>query len=201
MTAMAEATTKAGTLLSELGFAVESFRPTGAHRAPNLWWFFFGQIHSRVTNASLVDKEDQLHWTGLEFLKQALDEPEPTVETVLNNLAERDRMRTRLLQQMETHQVLLLPACGVTAFPHRTRRWKTPAKEIGLFEAMMPLTPFNLFGMPGIVVPMGFDEEGMPCGIHLVGRPYDEELLLELAVQLENARGPFPAPPGVEPLF
>jgi Asp-tRNA(Asn)/Glu-tRNA(Gln) amidotransferase A subunit family amidase len=97
--------------------------------------------------------------------------------------------------------VLLLPACGVTAFPHRTRRWKTPGKEIGLFEAMMPLTPFNLFGMPGMVVPMSFDEEGMPCGVQLVGRPYDEELLLELAVQLENARGPFPAPPGVEPLF
>lgn len=201
MTAMTEAAAKAGMLLSELGFAVESFRPAGLDRAPNLWWFFFGQIHSRVTKASLAGKEDQLHWTGLEFLKRALDEPEPTVETVLNNLAERDRMRTRLLQQMETHQALLLPACGVTAFPHRTRRWKTPAKEIGLFEAMMPLTPFNLFGMPGIVVPMGFDEEGMPCGVQLVGRPYDEELLLELAVQLENARGPFPAPPGIEPLF
>lgn len=201
MTAMTEATAKAGMLLSELGFAVESFRPAGLDRAPNLWWFFFGQIHSRVTKASLTGKEDQLHWTGLEFLKRALDEPEPTVETVLDNLAERDRMRTRLLQQMETHQALLLPACGVTAFPHRTRRWKTPAKEIGLFEAMMPLTPFNLFGMPGIVVPMGFDEEGMPCGVQLLGRPYDEELLLELAVQLESARGQFPAPPGVDPLF
>ena len=66
---------------------------------------------------------------------------------------------------------------------------------------MMPLTPFNLFGMPGIVVPMGFDEEGMPCGVQLVGRPYDEELLLELAIQLESARGQFPAPPGVDPLF
>jgi Asp-tRNAAsn/Glu-tRNAGln amidotransferase A subunit and related amidases len=201
VTAMADATAKAGMLLSELGFAVESFRPAEVDRAPNLWWFFFGQIHSRVTKASLVDKEDQLHWTGVEFLKRALDEPEPTVETVLNNLAERDRMRTKLLQQMETHRVLLLPACGVTAFPHRTRRWKTSAKEIGLFEAMMPLTPFNLFGMPGVVVPMGFDAEGMPCGVQLVGRPYDEELLLELAVLLENARGPFPAPPGVEPLF
>jgi Asp-tRNA(Asn)/Glu-tRNA(Gln) amidotransferase A subunit family amidase len=35
----------------------------------------------------------------------------------------------------------------------------------------------------------------------LLGRPYDEELLLELAVQLESARGQFPAPPGVDPLF
>lgn len=201
MTAMTDATAKAATLLSELGFAIEHFRPVDVDRAPNLWWFFFGQIHSRLTKEILREKEDQLHWTGTEFLIRALDEPEPTVETVLNNLAERDRMRAKLLQQMETHRVLLLPACGVTAFPHRTRRWKTPSKEIGLFQAMMPLTPFNLFGMPGVVVPMSFDEDGMPCGVQLVGRPYDEELLLELAVQLENARGPFPAPPGVEPLF
>jgi len=30
-----------------------------------------------------------------------------------------------------------------------------------------------------------------------VGRPYEDELLLELAVRLEEARGPFPRPPAV----
>jgi Asp-tRNA(Asn)/Glu-tRNA(Gln) amidotransferase A subunit family amidase len=103
-------------------------------------------------------------------------------------------MRASLLEQMETHRVLLLPASGIVAFPHRKRRWQTPRKEIGLFEAMMPLTPFNLFGMPGIVIPFGLNEEGMPCGVQLVGRPYDEELLLEIAIELENARGEFPTP-------
>ena len=32
----------------------------------------------------------------------------------------------------------------------------------------------------------------MPVGVQLVGRPYDEELLLEVAIRLEEARGPFP---------
>jgi Asp-tRNA(Asn)/Glu-tRNA(Gln) amidotransferase A subunit family amidase len=36
--------------------------------------------------------------------------------------------------------------------------------------------------------------EGLPIGVQLVGRPYEEELILELAVRLENARGPFAAP-------
>jgi Asp-tRNA(Asn)/Glu-tRNA(Gln) amidotransferase A subunit family amidase len=192
--AMAEAVAAAGKALSELGFVVEEFRPSGVDRAPNLWWFFFGQIHSRVTTERLTGKENQLHWTGLELLQQAMKEPEPTVAAVLENLAERDRMRSALLQQMETHRVLLLPACGVAAFPHRTRRWQTPTKEIGLFEAMMPLTPFNLFGMPGMVIPFAFNEFGLPCGVQLVGRPYDEELLLEIAIELEQVRGPFPSP-------
>jgi Asp-tRNA(Asn)/Glu-tRNA(Gln) amidotransferase A subunit family amidase len=127
-----------------------------------------------------------------------MQEPEPTVESVLQNLAARDRMRSSLLEQMEVHRVLLLPAAGTTAFPHRARRYSTPAKEIGLFQAMMPLTPFNLFGMPGLVIPFGFDEDGMPCGIQLVARPYDEELLLAIAMKLEEVRGPFPSPPGAD---
>ena len=198
---MAETTRKAGELLQQIGFAVEDFHPGGVEQAPNLWWFFFGRIHSRVTKADLAGKEDALHWTACELLEHALKEPEPTIASVLENFALRDKMRIDLLKQMEKFRVLLLPASGIVAFPHRQRRWKTPHKEIGLFEAMMPLTPFNLFGMPGLVVPFGLDAAGLPCGIQLVGRPYDEELLLEIGMQLERARGPFPAPPGIEPLF
>ena len=60
----------------------------------------------------------------------------------------------------------------------------------------MPVTPFNLLGMPGLVIPFDFDEHGLPVGVQLVGRPYEEELLLELAIRLEQVRGPFVGPPG-----
>jgi Asp-tRNA(Asn)/Glu-tRNA(Gln) amidotransferase A subunit family amidase len=104
-------------------------------------------------------------------------------------------MRAGLLRQMEEFPVLLMPPCGVTAFAHRARRWqvgpKEDAVEIGLFQAMMPATPFNLLGLPAVVIPFGMSAEGLPIGVQLVGRPYAEELILELAVRLENARGPF----------
>ena len=61
---------------------------------------------------------------------------------------------------------------------------------------MMPSTIFNLLGMPAVTIPFGSDEAGMPVGIQLGGRPYEEELLLELAVRMEQARGPFRSPPG-----
>jgi Asp-tRNA(Asn)/Glu-tRNA(Gln) amidotransferase A subunit family amidase len=82
----------------------------------------------------------------------------------------------------------------VTAFPHRTRRWQAGEKEIGLFEAMMPLTFSNLLGLPALVIPFGRTEEGLPVGIQLVAAPYGEELLLELAVRMGEARGPFAGP-------
>ena len=52
-----------------------------------------------------------------------------------------------------------------------------------------------LLGLPAVVIPFGMSAEGLPIGVQLVGRPYEEELILELAVRLESARGPFPGPP------
>jgi amidase len=194
--AVSRAVAAAAACLRDLGFTVEPFEPKGLERAPNLWWFFFGELPSRVTRELIAGREDQAHWTGTEFLNRALQDPEPTSKGVLQNLAIRDKMRAALLREMEQVPVILMPVCGTTAFHHRQRRYSTGDKEIGLFEAMMPSTVFNLLGMPGMTIPFGQDENGLPVGIQLAGRPYDEELLLELAVRMEKARGPFPGPAG-----
>ena len=131
-------------------------------------------------------------------MNAALKEPEPTAQLVVLNLAARDAMRGALLRQMETFPALLLPACGVTAWRHRERVWETDGKPIGQFEAMMPATFVNLLGLPAVVIPYARDENGMPAGVQIVGRPWEEELILEIAVLLEQARGPFPGPPVAE---
>lgn len=192
--AVRQAVRKAAQALGELRIAAEDFQPSGIERAPNVWWFFFGQLPAPLTAQLIAGREKDAHWSATEFLNKALQEPAPTAGDVLANLAIRDRMRAGLLRQMDQYRVLLMPACGVTAFPHRTRQWEVEGGTIGLFQAMMPATPFNLLGLPAVVLPFGLSEDGLPVGIQLVGRPYEEELLLELAVQLESVRGPFPAP-------
>jgi Asp-tRNA(Asn)/Glu-tRNA(Gln) amidotransferase A subunit family amidase len=192
---VARAIEKAADCLRQLRFPVEPFQPKGLESAPNLWWFFFGELPARATAELIAGREDQAHWTGTEFMQQALAEPEPTAKKILQNLAVRDKMRAALLREMKQYPVILMPACGIAAFRHRQRRFETPAKTIGLFEAMMPATPINLLGLPAVVIPFDIDERGLPIGIQLAGCPYDEELLLELAIRMEEARGPFPAPP------
>ncbi|MBS1833623.1 MAG: amidase, partial [Acidobacteria bacterium] len=130
-----------------------------------------------------------------EFLSTIAGTAEPSALRVVEMLGERDRVRRKLLEQMRTVPILLTPVCGVTAFPHRTRRWQTVGKEIGLFGAMMPATLVNIMGFPALTVPMAISPDGLPVGVQLVGRPYQEELLLTLGEQLEQARGPLPAPP------
>ncbi|PIE12299.1 MAG: Asp-tRNA(Asn)/Glu-tRNA(Gln) amidotransferase GatCAB subunit A [Rhodobacterales bacterium] len=53
----------------------------------------------------------------------------------------------------------------------------------------------NLAGLPGISVPAGLDRQGLPLGLQLIGRPWEEGDLLNCAYSLERAAG-FVAKPG-----
>ncbi|WP_373050255.1 Asp-tRNA(Asn)/Glu-tRNA(Gln) amidotransferase subunit GatA, partial [Thalassovita aquimarina] len=53
----------------------------------------------------------------------------------------------------------------------------------------------NLAGLPGISVPTGLDQQGLPLGLQLIGRPWEEGDLLNTAYALETAAG-FVAKPG-----
>jgi aspartyl-tRNA(Asn)/glutamyl-tRNA(Gln) amidotransferase subunit A len=47
----------------------------------------------------------------------------------------------------------------------------------------------NMAGLPGIAVPAGVDEQGLPLGLQLIGRPFDEETLFAAGQVIENAAG------------
>ncbi len=49
----------------------------------------------------------------------------------------------------------------------------------------------NMAGLPGISVPAGLDRNGLPLGLQLIGRPFDEETLFSLGRVLEQAAGHF----------
>ncbi len=190
--AIRRAVEKAARVLADLRIPVEPFGPRGIERAPNLWWFFFGSLPAPFLREIFEGREQDAHWTGRELVDRAAAEPAPTARQTMENLAARDAMRAALLRQMRGFPVILTAACGVTAFPHRQRRWETGEKSIGLFEAMMPLTFCNLLGLPALVLPFDISDEGLPVGVQLVGAPYSEEVLLELGMRMEAARGELP---------
>ncbi|MGR3622930.1 Asp-tRNA(Asn)/Glu-tRNA(Gln) amidotransferase subunit GatA [Pseudophaeobacter sp.] len=82
----------------------------------------------------------------------------------------------------------------------------TPSAAFGLGEmsdadpvAMYLLDVFtvtvNLAGLPGIALPAGLDSQGLPLGLQLIGRPWEEGDLLNTAYALEQSTG-FVAKPG-----
>ncbi len=51
----------------------------------------------------------------------------------------------------------------------------------------------NMAGLPGIAVPAGLSSEGLPLGLQLIGKPFDEETLFQTAHVIEQAAGKFNA--------
>jgi aspartyl-tRNA(Asn)/glutamyl-tRNA(Gln) amidotransferase subunit A len=49
----------------------------------------------------------------------------------------------------------------------------------------------NMAGLPGISVPGAIDRQGLPLGLQLIGRPFDEETLFSLGAVIEQAAGRF----------
>lgn len=192
--AIRKAVGDAARALASAGFTVDEFRPEGIDRAPNLWNFFFGELPARDAKERITGRESEAHWTYTEGLDRQLDRPPASAWQVAESLAARDAMRRRLLDQMRKFPVLLMPVSSIAAFRHRERRFPTETKEIGLFQAMMSVTTFNLLGLPALTVPFAVNEENLPIGIQLVGRPWDEETLLETGAALEQLRGPLPTP-------
>jgi len=110
-------------------------------------------------------------------------------------LMERDRLRGELLAWMGSRTLILAPVIGVTAWKHGERKFTVGSggASIELFtDALACTVPWNLFGMPSVAIPMTMTENGIPVGVQIVGPPYSEETLLEVAVRIEEARGAFP---------
>jgi Asp-tRNA(Asn)/Glu-tRNA(Gln) amidotransferase A subunit family amidase len=165
---VAQALSRATAMLEAQSFKLECFDPQGFERAPNLWAFLFAQ------------------WSGT---------PEAfTAAEVLDRLAERDRMRAAFLRAIEGVAAVAMPVCGVAAFRHGQRRYAAGDREIGAFQMAMPALVANVFGLPALTVPIGLSGEGLPVGVQLMGRPFEDELLLEIGIRLEEARGPWTGP-------
>jgi len=80
------------------------------------------------------------------------------------------------------------PTVPITACKIGTREVKIGETRMGVIPALTQYTrPFNLNGFPAITVPCGFSKEGLPIGLQLAGRPFDEQTALRVAHAYEQA--------------
>jgi aspartyl-tRNA(Asn)/glutamyl-tRNA(Gln) amidotransferase subunit A len=62
---------------------------------------------------------------------------------------------------------------------------------VGMYLNDVFTVTVNMAGLPGISVPAGLDAQGLPLGLQLIGRPFDEETLFSLGAVIEQAAGRF----------
>ena len=81
------------------------------------------------------------------------------------------------------------------AFRHGERAWSSDGVDVGYLGSMSYTLWFNVLGNPAAVVPVGRSPEGLPIGVQVVGRPYEEELVLAVAAAIERGCGGYRPPP------
>jgi amidase len=118
--------------------------------------------------------------------------------SVLGFFAEYDVLMTPVLSSLPVKIGALQPSSAEKALlkvlGHVGGGWLL--KKIGIAKQLaaqtfefIPWTPvFNVTGQPAMSVPIGWAKEGLPIGMHFVGRFADEGTLFSLAGQLEQAR-------------
>ena len=184
--------------LREAGFDVRPFRPQGLEPARKLWELFFLRCGAMFEEPLVRGHEDQLSPVFRDFLARAHAAGPLSAEEVLTAWAESDIIRHRLLAQMQEFPLLLCPVAAVPAFRRDERSWTIDGKQVEYLDAMRYTQWFNLLAAPAAVVPVGRSPEGLPIGVQIVGRPFEDEFVLRAASVIDDAFG-YVLPPIANP--
>lgn len=125
----------------------------------------------------------------LQPMNRWLVERTGSVGDYLQAVSQMQVLARQIVAFFDAVDVLVLPTCMHP--PIRVGEWAslTPEETLQkIIRWVSPCPPFNASGQPAIALPTGFDSNGLPVGVQLVGRPGAEATLIALAAQLEAAK-------------
>ncbi len=103
----------------------------------------------------------------------------------LMGMRARAQVRDDLLKALTTDvDVLMLPTAGfqVGRIPQESPGLSIVAADFAIYTPI-----FNFTGLPAIQVPCGFDSDGLPVGLQIAGKPFDEATICQVAFAYEQA--------------
>lgn len=101
------------------------------------------------------------------------------------NFEAMEQLRARTVELIDGYDFVLLPSTPTTAFP---ADWPG-ADPDQIFESWSNTFLFNLSQQPASNVPAGLDDQGLPIGVQIVGRRFDDVGVLRLSWRLEQMLG------------
>jgi amidase len=192
---IAESTTRdAAALLESLGHRVEEVSPPWTQ--PGLLELFSAAFSPPIGLSILFASTVAGREPGegdLEPLTQMLWDRSRELDSAhyLAAITQLHALARMIVAFSEPYDAILTPSLAQRPVPIGTMNGTLPDPD-DTFRRSGLFTPYtaiaNVTGQPAISVPLAHGDDGLPVGVHLIGRPLGEDTLLALSAQLEAAR-------------
>jgi len=88
-------------------------------------------------------------------------------------------------QAFQKYDVIVTPTSPTTAF----KIGEKVANPLEMYMSDICTVPVNIAGLPAISIPCGFDSNGLPIGLQIIGKAFDEQTILRVAYTYEQNSG------------
>lgn len=167
-----------------MGAIVEEVTPSWGPKGVSLARFFWAAKEARRLSI-LPEWESQM---GADFVACMRAGADYSSADYLNQRQEKYNYLAEMQTFLEDWDFFLTPAASVTAFPPTQMlpdHWPQHAWDWMAWAEFM--YPFNFSGNPASVIPCGFDNAGLPIGLQIVGRRFDDLGVLQASAAFEEA--------------
>lgn len=153
------------------------------------------RVEERLPEVDLK-RQMQLGWELFDLLASSRNED--VLAKYLELLDERDGLMQAWDRSFSQWDVFLFPADATPAGRQDATEWRVDGNPVSEEqEALMGIPPAlsPVSGCPAVVIPAGFDRDGLPFGIQAIGRRWGDERLLAIAELVSDVSGGFRRPP------
>jgi aspartyl-tRNA(Asn)/glutamyl-tRNA(Gln) amidotransferase subunit A len=184
---------RAGRALAELGASVEpaSFPALERHDWNATTMVLYGGGGGAYLDRIIAGRHEELH----PALRQRLSRRVESIDDYVAAEEAVEELRIGAAAFFREHDLLLCPTVPMAAHRHDATEVEIAGESYAPRTTMRATIPWDISGSPALTVPYGASAEGLPLGVQLVARHFDEPTLFAAGSALEQARGPLAAPP------
>jgi aspartyl-tRNA(Asn)/glutamyl-tRNA(Gln) amidotransferase subunit A len=180
-----QVTSQAAQVFEEFGARVDEAGITLVEPFPPFWTIFSANAYASYGHL-LQERSDRLTTYARECLEYGARVSGADYARALLYV---DQLRARFATLMRTYDLILTPTMAVPAFAVGQQPKTIAGREVDAFWGFLPFTyPINMTGHPAASVPCGFSADGLPIGLHIIGRRGDEATVLRASAAFEQAR-------------
>ena len=178
-----KALARAASSLEELGCRLEPVSLAALERRPSqaLTTTVYTAEAGHYLETIIAGRHEEL----TPYIQRRLATPQPSMSEYLAASAELEQIRLDMARFFEDYDLLLCPTGPIHAHEHEASELVIGDERIEARSSLRATIPFDITGSPAISVPFGWSADGLPIGVQLVGRHFQESTVLHAASALE----------------